>query len=157
MKRKRFRERKKAQKVEKWMEMRDKALQKRWRERSEQYKLDMEQEIRDKEIECSRKREALASALEKTAVNIRSTSTEVEKINDMFLEVATEIERSEAGTINLSACLSSTSDDLARKAQTYRDMAEHLKAENRRLRVENSEKVEAVRRFWDFKSGLPRE
>ena len=67
---------KKAKTVEKWM---DEALRQRWRQRSEQYQLEREQEIKEKETECKTKREALASALEKTA---RSTSTEVEKIND---------------------------------------------------------------------------
>ena len=37
---------------------------------------------------------------------------------------------------------------MAQKVLAYRDIAEHLKTENRRLRVKNCEKIEAVRRFW---------
>ena len=80
-KRKRFRERQKAKKTEKWMGMRDEALRKRWRERNEKYQLDREQDIRENEISCNRKTEALASALEETAVNNRSASNNVGKIN----------------------------------------------------------------------------
>ena len=135
---------KKAKKVEKWM---DEALRQRWRQRSEQYQLEREQEIKEKETECKTKIEALASAL---AVNIRSTSTEVEEINNSFIKVATEQERSEAGTLNLTSPSSSCTSDsyMAQKVLAYRDIAEHLKTEIRRLRVKNCEKIEAVRRFW---------
>ena len=37
----------------------------------------------------------------------------------------------------------------------YRDMAEHYKAENRRLRFETCEKSEAVRDFW--RNSVPEE
>ena len=155
-KRKQFRECKKAQKIRKWEEMCNNALVLRWTERSRKYQPDREEEIRQKELECNKKREALASALEETAIKIRTTNDDVETVNDNFVSVATELEKDECGSLNLSACSScscskyssKTVQTLERRMTLYRDMAEQLKAKNRRLRSEMHENVEAVRKFW---------
>ena len=114
-KRKQFREHKKVQKIQKWEEMCNNALVQRWRERSRKYQLDREEEIRQKELECNKKREALASALEETAVKIRTMSDDVETVNDNFVSVATELEKDECGSLNLSTCSSCSAVNLVLK------------------------------------------
>ena len=132
------------------------ALVQRWKERSRKYQLDREEEIRQKELECNKKRQALASALEETAINICTTSDDTETVNDNFVSVATELEKDECGSLNLSACSScscsksssKTVQTLQKRITLYRDMAEQLKAQNQRLHLEMHENVEAVRKFW---------
>ena len=147
-KRKSFRERKKAQKAARWEEKCNEALRKRWRERMQKFKLDQELNIKEKEEECKKKREAMAAALEATAVNIRKASSDAEKINDHFLCVSDQLEESDTGTLNLPSCHSLKSATLLQSVSTYRDMAEYYRAENRRLKVKASESIEAVRKFW---------
>ena len=109
-----------------------------------------------KSLECNNKREALTSALEETAIKIRTTSDDMETVNDNFVSVTTELEKDECGSLNLSACFScscsksssKTVQTLQRRITLYRDMAEQLKAKNRRLHLEMHENVEAVRKFW---------
>ena len=108
------------------------------------------------ELECNKKREALTSALEETAIKIRTTSDDMETVNDNFVSVATELEKDECGSLNLSACSScsrsksssKTVQTLQRRITLYRDMAEQLKAKNQRLHLELHKNVEAVRKFW---------
>ena len=75
-KRKNFRARKKAQKAARWEERCNEALRRRWRERMQKFKLHQELDIKEKEEECKKKREALATALENTAVKIRRASSD---------------------------------------------------------------------------------
>ena len=138
-KRKSFRERKKAQKAARWEEKCNEALRKRWRENAKVQELNIE----EKE-ECKKKREAMAAALEATAVNIRKASSDAEKINDHFLCVSDQLKESDTGTLNLPSCHSLKSATLL---QTYKDMAEYYRPENRRLKVKASESIEAVRKF----------
>ena len=64
------------------------------------------------------------------------------------------MESSDTGTLNLSACplpqnMSNNSYVfLLQKVRAYRDMAEQLRADNRKLQLETCEKVEAIRNFW---------
>ena len=65
------------------------------------------------------------------------------------------MEDSVVGTLNFPSYSSSCSctdsakyKDALNKAMYYRDIAEQLKMENRKLHVEFSEKVETVRNFW---------
>ena len=65
------------------------------------------------------------------------------------------MEDSVVGTLNYSAyncsctCKNSTKyKDALNQAAYYRDIAEQLKVENRKLHVESSEKIETVRKFW---------
>ena len=62
--------------------------------------------ILGKELECHKKKEALASALEEIGIKIRTTSDDVETVNDNFDSVATELEKNKRGSLNLSACSS---------------------------------------------------
>ena len=85
---------------------------------------------------------------------MRTQSSDVESMNDKYIAVAAELDNSDAGTLNLSACppnesgTKRTLNALLQKSIIFRDKAEQLQAENRRLRAEMSEKVEAVRNFW---------
>ena len=76
-----------------------------------------------------------------------------------YIEVCSEIERSDAGTLNLSSCIQPDHDenkpdkllgDALHKATTFRDMAEQRKAENRQLiiKFETNRKIDSVRQFW---------
>ena len=103
------------------------------------------------------KLEQLAECLEKKADMVREKCREAEEVNQSYIEVCSEIEHSDAGTLNLSLCVQPDHDennpdkllgDALHKAATYRDMAEQLKAENRRLRFETGRKIDSVRQFW---------
>ena len=65
-----------------------------------------------------------------------------------YIDICTNLEDSDAGTLNLSSTCSTSSIDTRQKVAYYRDLAEELKRDNRRLHVEMSEKVETVRKFW---------
>ena len=53
------------------------------------FKIQQELEIREKEEECKRKREVMASVLEKRAEKSRKTSIAAEKIYNQFVCVRT--------------------------------------------------------------------
>lgn len=118
------------------------------------FQQDRELEIKERQAECKRKRENIACALEESARKVRTSCLEAEAINDEYISVATELESSDTGTLNLSACplpqnVSNNSYVfLLQKARAYRDMAEQLRADNRKLQLETCEKVEAIRNFW---------
>ena len=94
-------------------------------------------------------------SLEKKAKEIRDQCTEVVDTCSDYLNICSEVEDSAAGTLNFPAySLSCSCSDSTKyrealdKATYYRDIAEHLKIENRKLRVEYSEKIDTVRKFW---------
>ena len=125
------------------MEMRDEALRERWKKRAEQYKHGVELDIKEREDECNRKRETLACAFEEAAVNICNSCQDVQKINDGYLTVTSELDQGDAGSLNLCAFPTTTErdfDKLLQKTTIYSDMAEQLKCENRQLQIELSEK-----------------
>ena len=97
----------------------------------------------------------MANSLEQKTEDITFRSVATWNTNIRYLDVSKRMEESDTGTLNLPSFspLSSNSPSSELKnaiqgATFYRDAAEDLKKENRKLRVEMSEKIEAVRRFW---------
>ena len=148
-----YRSRKKDKKTQEYL--REKALTEKWQERKKKYDAAYILELQQKERLQNERRELVAKSLEQKAEEIRSQSVATRNTNIRYLDVSKRMEKSDAGTLNLpSFCpLSSNSPPSELKnaiqgATFYRDAAEDLKKENRKLRVEMSEKIEAVRRFW---------
>ena len=107
--------------------------------------------IKEDGLLATKRREKNARALEHRAQLIRMESDAIKATNDDYSDICTTVEESAAGTLNLASyhptCTASSSDALC-NAVHYRDLAEELKAENRKLRVEMSDKIDTVRRFW---------
>ena len=108
-------------------------------------------------------KERMALCLEKKVSEIRAQTIEEQEVNDSYITLTSELEKSEAGTLNLDICQETPVDTCAckctlqeckehrialQRAAMYTDMAEGLKTENRKLRMEISEKIETVRNFW---------
>ena len=150
-KRKKFRARKKASKSSVWML--EKELKRRWREKKEKWDKERELEIQEAELMANRRREEYALTLEEKAKQIRLQCEDVRCTDDEYISLCTTLRDSDAGTLNLSSCqltscIDTSTTDTLQKAVHYRDLAEELKRDNRKLRVEMSEKIEAVRKFW---------
>ena len=102
---------------------------------------------------ANRRREEYALTLEEKAKQIRLQREDVRCTDDEYIFLCTTLGDSDAGTLNLSSCqltscIDTSTTDTLQKAVHYRDLAEELKRDNRKLRVEMSEKIEAVRKFW---------
>ena len=149
-KRKKYRARHKASKVV--AKMLENGLRKRWRERREQFEKERELEIKEAEMLANQRREEHARSLEEKAHEIRSISNDQISTNVDYIDTCYHLEESDAGTLNLPSChtcnCTTTPSNALRKAAYYRDMAEELKKDNRKLRVEMSERIETVRKFW---------
>ena len=150
-KRQKFRARHKSSKAAAWML--EEQQKRRWREKKEKFDKDRELEIEEAEILANKRREEHALALEEKARQLRSKSDDAMSIDADYINICTNIEESDAGTLNLSSCQTTCStgtisNDVLQKAAYYRDLAEEMKRDNRRLRGEMSEKVDIVRKFW---------
>ena len=139
-KRKKYRARRKAEKARTWTQ--NNLLQRRWRTRKEDYERGRVLDIKRTEYIARARQEDLANSLEEKARKIRVQAQEIEAVNDSYLNLTEELENSDAGTLNLSACAEVPSQQdimdckiALQKAATYRDMAERLQEENRTLKI----------------------
>lgn len=132
--------------------MLENGLRKRWKETREQFEKERELEIKEAEMLANQRREEHARSLEEKAHQIRTISNDQISTNVDYIDTCNRLEESDAGTFNLPSChtctCSTTASNSLRKAAYYRDMAEELKKDNRKLRVEMSERIETVRKFW---------
>ena len=129
----------------------------RWKKSQDEYEAEREHGIKEAELEMREEREKRALFLEKKASMMRAQIIEEMEVNDDYIVLTSELERSDAGTLNLSSCQEvlplhtcthKEHKTALHKAAMYSDMAEGLQTENRKLRMEISEKVETVRNFW---------
>ena len=110
------------------------------KERREQFEKERELEIKEAEILANQRREEHACSLEEKAHQIRSISNDQISTNVDYIDTCNRLEESDAGTFNLPSChtctCSTTASNSLRKAAYYRDMAEELMKDNRKLRIE---------------------
>ena len=153
IKRKKYRERRRESKYQ--AKLLEENLKKKYAALKAKLDREREQELREAKTKAIQRREEKALSLEKKAEQIRKECIELADTDSDYLDICSDVEASAAGTFSFSTYSTScncSESSKCRKALNqaiyYRDIAEKLKTENRKLHVEFSEKVETVRNFW---------
>ena len=101
--------------------------------KKEQFDKERELEIKEAELLANQNREEHACALEEKARQIRTKCNDIVSTDEDYIDICTNLEDSDAGTLNLSSTCSTSSIDTRQNVAYYRDLAEELKRDNRRL------------------------
>ena len=101
-----------------------------------------EQELREATTKAIQRQEEKALSLEKKAEQIRKECTELADTNSDYLDICSDVEASAAGIFSFSTYSNSCNCPESSKCRIplnqdiyYRDIAEKLKTENRKLKL----------------------